>query len=135
MTMSDPISDMLTRIRNALQRQHPTVAIPYSNTHEAIARVLKDEGYIEGYEVLPEQPRDVLRLKLKYVGDRRHRRAVITRLERVSKPGQRIYVRKDDIPWVLNGMGIAVLTTSRGVMTGQKARRMGIGGEVMCKIW
>ncbi|HSM55406.1 MAG TPA: 30S ribosomal protein S8 [Candidatus Sulfomarinibacteraceae bacterium] len=133
--MSDPIADMLTRIRNALQRQHPTVSIPHSNTKEAIARVLKEEGYIEDYEVLPEQPFPVLQVMLKYVGDRRHRRAVITNLERVSKPGRRIYVGKGEVPWVLSGMGIAVLTTSRGVMTGQEARRLGIGGEVMCKVW
>ena len=135
MSMSDPIADMLTRIRNALQRQHPTVSIPHSNTKEAIARVLKEEGYIEDYEVLPEQPFPVLQVMLKYVGDRRHRRAVITNLERVSKPGRRIYVGKGEVPWVLSGMGIAVLTTSRGVMTGQEARRLGIGGEVMCKVW
>ncbi|HZD09812.1 MAG TPA: 30S ribosomal protein S8 [Candidatus Binatia bacterium] len=135
MSMSDPIADMLTRIRNALQRQHPTVPIPHSNTKEAIARVLKEEGYIEDYEVLAAEPRPILRLKLKYVGDRRHRRSVITNLERVSKPGRRLYVGKGDIPWVLNGMGIAVLTTSHGVMTGQTARTKGVGGEVLCKVW
>lgn len=135
MSMSDPIADMLTRIRNALEREHPAVSIPHSNAKEAIARVLKDEGYIEDYQVLPETPRRILRLKLKYLGDRRRRRSVITDLQRVSKPGQRIYVGKGDIPWVLNGMGIAILTTSRGVMTGQKARRLGVGGEIMCKVW
>lgn len=135
MSMSDPIADMLTRIRNALQREHAAVSIPYSRAKEAIAKVLSDEGYIESYEVLSEDPWAVLRLQLKYVGDRRHRRPVITDLQRVSKPGQRIYVGKGDIPWVLNGMGIAILTTSRGVMTGQNARRKGIGGEVICKVW
>lgn len=135
MSMSDPIADMLTRIRNALQREHPTVTMPHSNTKEAIAHVLRDEGYIDAYEVLEAEPRPVLRLKLKYVGDRRHRRSVITNLERVSKPGRRRYVAKDEIPWVLNGMGIAVLTTSHGVMSGQNARLKGIGGEVMCKVW
>jgi small subunit ribosomal protein S8 len=135
MSMSDPIADMLTRVRNALRRQHPAVSIPHSNTHEAIARVLKEEGYIEDYQVLPETPRPVLRIKLKYVGDRRNRESVITDLQRVSKPGRRVYVAKDEIPWVLNGMGIAVLTTSRGVMTGHKARRLGVGGEVLCKVW
>ncbi len=135
MSMSDPIADMLTRIRNALMRQHEAVSIPHSNMKEAVARVLKEEGYIEDFEVLPETPRPILRLKLKYVGDRRHRRSVITNLERVSKPGRRLYVGKDDIPWVLNGMGIAVLTTPRGVMTGQTARMKGIGGEVLCKVW
>lgn len=135
MSMSDPIADMLTRIRNALQREHPAVSIPHSKAKEAIAAVLSDEGYVESYEVLSEGPRKFLRLQLKYVGDRRHRRPVITDLQRVSKPGQRIYVGKGDIPWVLNGMGIAILTTSHGVMTGQNARRKGVGGEVICKVW
>jgi small subunit ribosomal protein S8 len=135
MSMSDPIADMLTRIRNALQREHPAVSIPHSKTKEAIAQVLKDEGYIEDYQVLPEKPQAVLRLKLKYTGGRRDRRSIITGLNRVSKPGRRVYVGKGDIPWVLNGMGIAVLTTSSGVMTGQQARRKGIGGEVLCRVW
>lgn len=135
MSMSDPIADMLTRIRNALQREHPAVSIPHSNVKEAIATVLKDEGYIEDFQVLPEMPQDILRVKLKYLGDRRRRRSVITDLQRVSTPGQRIYVGNEDIPWVLNGMGVAILTTSRGVMTGQKARRIGIGGEILCKVW
>lgn len=135
MSMSDPIADMLTRIRNALQREHPTVPMPHSKTKEAIARVLKEEGYIEDFEVVPGVPQPILQLKLKYVGDRRHRRSVITDLERVSKPGRRMYVGKGDIPWVLNGMGIAILTTSRGVMTGQVARMKGVGGEILCKVW
>ncbi len=135
MSMSDPIADMLTRVRNALQRQHPAVSMPHSKEKEAIARVLKEEGYIEDFEVLPEKPFSVLRLTLKYVGDRRDRRAVITNLERVSKPGRRIYVGRNEIPWVLNGMGIAILTTSHGIMTGQQARRRGVGGEVLCKVW
>lgn len=135
MSMSDPIADMLTRIRNALIREHPTVSIPHSKLKEAVATVLQDEGYIEAYQVLPEKPQPILHLKLKYIGDRRRRRSVITGLERTSKPGRRIYVGKSDIPWVLSGMGIAILTTSRGVMTGQQARRLGVGGEVLCKVW
>lgn len=135
MSMSDPIADMLTRVRNALQRQHPSVSIPYSKTKEAIAQVLKDEGYIEDYQVHPQKPRDVLQLELKYVGGRRDQRPVISGLERVSKPGRRHYVGKNDIPWVLSGMGISVLTTSNGIMTGQQARRQGVGGEVICRIW
>lgn len=135
MTMSDPISDMLTRIRNASQRQHPAVSIPHSSIKEAVARVMKDEGYIEDYEVLPEKPQRVLRLKLKYVGDRRDRRSVITTLQRVSRPGRRVYVGKKEVPWVLSGMGIAIVTTSKGVMTDQQARRQGIGGEVLAKVW
>lgn len=135
MSMSDPIADMLTRIRNAVQRQHPAVSMPHSKSKESIAQVMKSEGYIEDYQVLPERPQPVLRLRLKYTGDRRSRRSIITDLQRVSKPGCRIYVGKKDIPWVLNGMGIAVLTTSQGVMTGQQARRRGVGGELLCKVW
>lgn len=135
MTMSDPISDMLTRVRNAQMRLHPQVAMPHSKVKEAIARVLKDEGYIESYEVVPQSPQAVLRVSLKYVGDRRHRRSVISALERVSKPGRRVYVDKKNIPWVLQGMGIAILTTSKGVMTGQQARRLGVGGEVLCRVY
>lgn len=135
MSMSDPIADMLTRIRNALLRQHPTVSVPYSKTKQAIADVLRDEGYIGEYEILPEKPQAVMRITLKYVGGRRDRRSVITDLQRVSKPGRRVYVSKGEIPWVLSGMGTSILTTSQGVMTGQKARRLGIGGEVVCKVW
>jgi small subunit ribosomal protein S8 len=135
MSMSDPVADMLTRIRNATMREHEAVAVPHSSVKAAVANVLKNEGYIEDFQILPEKPQAILRLKLKYVGDRRHRRSVITGIKRVSSPGRRVYVRKDEIPWVLSGMGIAVLTTSKGVMTGQHARRMGVGGEVMCEVW
>jgi small subunit ribosomal protein S8 len=133
--MSDPIADMLTRIRNAQMREHKTVSMPHSNVKAAIAEVLQKEGYIEDFKVLPEEPQAVLQVTLKYVGDRRNRRSVITGLERVSRPGRRIYVGKGEIPWVLSGMGIAVVTTSQGMMTGQQARRLGIGGEVLCKVW
>jgi small subunit ribosomal protein S8 len=135
MSMSDPIADMLTRIRNAQMRLQPTVAMPNSKMKVELARVLKAEGYIEDYQVLPEKPQSVLNVTLKYVGDRRHRRSVITGLERVSRPGRRVYVGKKEIPWVLSGMGISVVTTSRGIMTGQQARRLGIGGEILCKVW
>jgi small subunit ribosomal protein S8 len=135
MSMSDPIADMLTRMRNALMRQHPSVSMPHSKAKEAIAVVMKDEGYIEDYKVLPEKPQAVLQISLKYTGDRRNYRSIITGLERVSKPGRRIYVGKNDVPWVLSGMGTAIVTTSKGVMTGQKARRLGVGGEVLCKVW
>ncbi len=135
MSMSDPIADMLTRMRNGLQRQHPSVSMPHSRMKEAIAEVLKEEGYIEDYKVLPQKPRDVLQIDLKYLGGRRDRRSVITGIERVSRPGRRIYVGKNNIPWVLSGMGTAILTTSRGIMTGQNARRLGQGGEVICKVW
>jgi len=126
---------MLTRIRNANERQHPAVSIPHSKVKEAIAAVMKEEGYIEDYQVLPEHPQPVLRLRLKYTGDRRNQRSIITGLQRVSRPGRREYVGKQEIPWVLNGMGISIVTTSQGVMTGQEARRRGIGGEVLCKVW
>jgi len=133
--MSDPIADMLTRVRNGLHRQHPSVSMPHSQVKEAIAEVLKEEGYIEDYKVLSQKPRDVLQIDLKYLGGRRDRRSVITGIERVSKPGRRIYVSKNNIPWVLSGMGVAILTTSRGIVTGQTARRLGEGGEVICKVW
>ena len=135
MSMSDPIADMLTRIRNGLGRQQPTVAMPYSKLKGDIAEVLKAEGFIEDYEVLPQQPQAVLVVKLKYVGERRNRRSVITGLTRMSKPGRRQYVGKQEVPWVRSGMGIAILTTSKGVMTGQEARRRGVGGEMLCKVW
>ena len=135
MSMSDPISDMLTRIRNALTRQHPSVSIPFSKMKQRVADVLQSEGYIEGYEVIEGNPRATLQIQLRYVGDRRERRSVITGIERVSKPGRRIYVGKSEIPWVLSGIGVAILTTSQGVMTGQQARRKGVGGEVLCKVW
>jgi small subunit ribosomal protein S8 len=135
MSMSDPIADMLTRMRNALMRQYPTVKIPHSKTKEALAKVMKAEGYIEDYEVLPEKPQAVLLVTLKYTGGRRDYRSIITGLQRVSKPGRRIYVGKKDIPWVLSGMGIAIMTTSKGIMTGQQARRLGVGGEIICKVW
>jgi small subunit ribosomal protein S8 len=135
MSMSDPIADMLTRVRNALMRQHPTVSMPSSKIKVAIAEVLRDEGYIENFNVLPEQPQAVLQIKLKYVGGRRDLRSVITGLERVSSPGRRVYVAKHDMPWVLSGMGIAIVTTSKGIMTGQQARRANVGGEVLCKVW
>lgn len=135
MSMSDPIADMLTRIRNGLGRQQATVAMPYSKLKGDIAEVLKAEGFIEDYEVLEQKPQSVLVVKLKYVGERRDRRSVITGLTRISKPGRRMYVGKQDVPWVRSGMGIAILTTSKGVMTGQEARRRGVGGELLCKVW
>jgi small subunit ribosomal protein S8 len=137
MSVSDPISDMLTRIRNGLMAEHQMVAIPSSKTKVAIAEILKEEGYIGSYEVVDGQAvgQKVLRIRLKYYGERRKRRSVITGLERVSRPGRRVYTRKHQIPWVLSGLGIAIISTPKGVMTGQRARQLGIGGEVLCKIW
>ncbi len=133
--LSDPIADMLTRIRNAIMAGHSTVAIPHSKTKMAIAQILKDEGYIADVAVEEGQPASSIVITLKYWGSRRERRPVISNLKRVSKPGRRVYVGKDDIPWVLSGMGISILTTPRGIMTGQQARRQGVGGEVLCYVW
>jgi small subunit ribosomal protein S8 len=137
MSMTDPIADMLTRIRNAMGVGHPTVAMPSSKLKAEIARILKEEGYIAGYEVVDgENPgHKILRLQLRYIGERRFKRPVITGLERVSKPGRRVYSGKRDIPWVLSGMGVSILTTPKGVMTGQRARQLGVGGEILCKVW
>jgi small subunit ribosomal protein S8 len=137
MSVSDPIADMLTRIRNGLMAGHPMVAMPSSKMKMAIAKILKEEGYITGYEVVDgDAPgKKVLRIRLKYVGERRERHSVITGLERISSPGRRVYSGKQEIPWVLSGIGVAILSTSKGVMTGQRARSLGVGGEVICKVW
>ena len=137
MSVNDPIADMLTRIRNGVMSNHTVVAMPSSTLKAEIARILKEEGYIEDYEVAngKKPSHKILRVHLKYVGERREKRAVITELKRVSKPGCRVYTQKKDIPWVLSGMGISILSTPKGVMTGQSARRNGVGGEVLCKVW
>ena len=135
MSMSDPIADMLTRIRNAQMREHKTVSMPHSSIKVAIAEVLQKEGYINEFKVLPEIPQSVLQVTLKYVGDRRNRRSVITGLQRVSRPGRRVYVGKGDVPWVLSGMGVAIVTTPKGIMTGREAKKQKLGGEVIAKIW
>lgn len=137
MTVNDPISDMLTRIRNGIMAEKSMVAMPSSKIKTAIAQILKDEGYIESFEVVEgEKPHiQVLRIRLKYVGERRTRRPVIEGLERISKPGCRVYTKKTDIPWIFSGLGIAILSTPKGVMTGQRARQIGVGGEVLCKVW
>lgn len=136
MSVNDPIADMLTRIRNAVMAGNATVSMPSSKMKVEIARILKEEGFIESYEVADdERGFKVLRIGLKYVGARRERSNVITNLVRISRPGRRIYTQKKDIPWVLSGMGIAILSTSKGLMTGQQARRANIGGEIVCKVW
>ena len=127
MSMSDPIADMLTRIRNAQMVEKATVEMPSSRVKVAIAGVLKDEGYIDGFRVT-EEAKPVLEIALRYHGGR----PVIEKIERVSKPGLRIYRGKDDIPRVMNGLGIAIVSTSRGAMTDRKARESGVGGEVLC---
>ena len=128
MSMSDPIADMLTRIRNAQMVGHTEVSMPASRLKAAIAQVLKDEGYIEDFAMRDSGPRKELRIGLKYYAGR----PVIERLERVSKPGLRVYKGRDDIPKVMNGLGVAILSTSRGVMTDRKARADGVGGEILC---
>lgn len=135
MTMTDPIADMLTRIRNALMVGKREVAIPDSRLKREIARILQEEGYIEGFRLEAAEPRGLLLIRLKYFGDRRNRRPVITRLQRISKPGLRVYRKRRDLPQVLSGSGIAIVTTTRGVMTAQAARRAGLGGEVLCYVW
>jgi small subunit ribosomal protein S8 len=137
MSVNDPIADMLTRIRNGVLRGQTLVALPDSKLKTEIARILKEEGFIEDYEQVSEENsiHKMLRMKLKYVGQRRDRRPVISGLQRISRPGKRVYTHKKDIPWVLSGMGIAIISTPRGVMTGQKARSQGVGGEILCKVW
>ncbi len=129
MSMTDPIADMLTRIRNAQMTEKATCEMPSSKVKVAIARVLKDEGYIDGFKVAGEY-KPVLEIALKYYAGR----PVIEKIERVSKPGLRIYKAKDDIPPVMNGLGIAIVSTSHGVMTDKEARRAGIGGEVLATV-
>ena len=129
MSMTDPIADMLTRIRNAQMRERTVVAMPLSKVKVAIARVLKDEGYIDGFKISEEEAaKPQLEIALRYYAGR----PVIEKIERVSKPGLRIYKGKDDIPRVMNGLGIAIVSTSQGVMTDRKARATGVGGEVLC---
>ena len=135
--VTDPIADMLTRMRNAIMAGHVTTSIPYSRLKLSLAQILKEEGFIEDFDVAGEESvvDKVIRIKLKYVGVRRERHPVMTGMERVSSPGRRVYVGKGDIPWVLSGMGVAIVSTPKGVMTGQRARSMGVGGEVLCHIW
>jgi small subunit ribosomal protein S8 len=137
MSSVDPISDMLTRVRNAVMAGHNLVALPSSKIKVSIAKILKEEGFVSGYEVVDGKivGQKILRIRLKYIGERRDRRPVITGLERISRPGRRVYTGKSEIPWVLSGMGVAILSTPKGVMTGQRARQLGVGGEVLCKVW
>jgi small subunit ribosomal protein S8 len=132
MSHTDPIADMLTRIRNANKALHAQVEMPASGLKVELARVLKDEGYISGYSVLKEGSFDKLVIELKYTDGRRR---VISQVKRVSKPGRRIYAKKDNLPKVLGGLGTAVISTSRGLMTAREAQRLGMGGEVVCFVW
>jgi small subunit ribosomal protein S8 len=128
MSMSDPIADMLTRIRNAQMAEKVTVAMPSSKLKVALAKVLQDEGYVDGFKVVSQEGKPTLEIGLKYYADR----PVIEKIQRVSRPGLRIYKGSADIPQVMNGMGIAIVSTSKGLMTDRKARANGIGGEVLC---
>lgn len=137
MSVTDPIADMLTRIRNAVATGQPLVAMPHSKIKAEIAKIMKEEGYLEGYEVVDgEIPgQKVLRVKIKYIGERRERKSVLSGIVRVSRPGRRVYTKKQDIPWVLSGMGVAIISTPKGVMTGHRARQLNVGGEILCKVW
>lgn len=132
MSQSDPIADMLTRVRNANKALQSQASMPTSSAKVEVARILKDEGYITDYSVVKGESYDTLVIDLKYTEDRRR---VITQLKRVSKPGRRIYAKKEKLPKVLGGLGVAVVSTSRGVMSAREAQRLGVGGEVICFVW
>ena len=130
--MTDPIADMLARIRNANLVYHESVDIPASNLKKELARILKQEGFIRDYRVIDDGKQGVVRIYLKYGANKQR---VISGLKRISKPGRRVYARRDEIPRVLGGLGVAVLSTSRGIMTDKEARKLGVGGEVICYVW
>lgn len=132
MNVTDPIADMLTRIRNAVSAKHDTVSMPSSKMKVAIARVLKDEGFIRDFGVEPDGARSILKIDLSYTG---RKEPVLSGIKRVSKPGLRVYVQRREIPRVLGGLGVAILSTPEGVMTGQLARQKSVGGEVLCYVW
>ena len=132
MTMTDPIADMLTRIRNGVQARHESVEMPSSIMKVSIARVLSDEGFLKGYQVLEDRPFKVLRVDLQYTGKKE---PVLTGIKRISKPGLRVYTKAASIPRVYGGLGLAVVSTPKGVMSGQQARRLKVGGEVICHVW
>ncbi len=131
MNMTDPIADMLTRIRNAALARQLRTSIPASNMKLAIAKILKEEGYIKDFELVKDNPQGTIRVTLRYV----EKRPVVTQLKRVSKPGLRVYTRRDDIPRVRDGLGTAIISTPKGLMTGRKAYQLGMGGEVVCYVW
>ncbi len=133
-TTNDPIADMLTRVRNALLARQKTVTMPVSKIKVELARILQEEGYVDGYTVSDVVPAEIT-IQLKYYGARRERRPVITAIQRVSKPGRRVYRKRAELPIVLSGTGIAIVTTPKGVMTAQTARKEGLGGEVLCYVW
>jgi small subunit ribosomal protein S8 len=131
MNISDPIADMLTRIRNASQARHTDVLVPASRTKREIARILQDEGFIDSFEELREGPSQLIRIHLKYVG----RAPVVLGLKRISKPGLRVYAGKTQIPRILGGLGVVIISTSHGIMTGSQARKAQLGGEILAYVW
>ena len=132
---TDTLSDMLTRIRNSSMVGKTTLAVPMSKLNERVAQILKEEGYLDAYQVIGEGPIKSLNLTLRYYGERRSRKPTVTGLRRISKPGKRIYCGAGKIPRVLSGIGIAIMSTPKGVITGKQARRLGVGGEVLCYIY
>ncbi|MGF7058313.1 30S ribosomal protein S8 [Brassicibacter mesophilus] len=132
MVMTDPIADMLTRIRNANNAKHETVDIPASNLKKSIADILLEEGFIKGFDVIDDGKQGIIRIQLKYGKDKEK---IITGVKRISKPGLRVYVKSDEIPRVLGGLGIAILSTSKGIITDKNARKESVGGEVICYVW
>lgn len=130
--MTDPIADMLTRIRNGSNAKHESVDVPASNIKKEIAQILLDEGFIKGFDVIEDGKQGIIRIELKYG---KHGEKVISGIKRISKPGLRVYVKSDEIPRVLGGLGIAILSTSKGVMTDKRARKERVGGEVLCYVW
>lgn len=132
MTMTDPIADMITRIRNANTVKHDTVDVPASNMKKSIADILLGEGFIKGYDVIEDGKQGIIRMQLKYG---KNNEKVISGLKKISKPGLRVYAKKDEIPKVLGGLGIAILSTSNGIVTDKDARKLGVGGEVICYVW
>lgn len=132
MTMTDPIADMLTRIRNASMVKHETVDVPASNLKKEIANILLEEGFIKGFDVIEDGKQGIIRMQLKYG---RNKEKVITGIKKISKPGLRVYAKKDEVPRVLGGLGIAIISTSKGIVTDKVARKEGVGGEVIAYIW
>ena len=132
MSLTDPVADLLARIRNSISARHPKLDVPASKLKLEIARILKEEGYIANFKGTEEEGRKILRIYLKYGPDNA---AAISNLQRISRPGCRVYVGRNDIPRVLGGLGINILTTPKGVMTGSRARKEGVGGEILCEVW
>ena len=132
MTMTDPIADMLTRIRNANTEGHESVDIPASKMKKAIAEILLDEGYIGGYDVIDDSKQGTIRVQMKYGADKEK---VISGIKKISKPGLKVYAKANDVPKVLGGLGIAIISTSKGIVSDKKARELGVGGEVICYVW